>query len=60
MACQTDGELAGYTPLNVQIKPRAIRVLIPDTAPTDLFTHRGQLLRDVFELYRLDLLQKSS
>ncbi len=48
VACQTDGELAGYTPLNVQIKPRAIRILTPDTTPADLFSLPGIPLQEMF------------
>lgn len=48
MACQTDGELAGYTPLHVQIKPRAIRILTPDTTPPDLFSASGIPLKELF------------
>ncbi len=49
IACQTDGELAGYTPLHVQIKPRAIRLLAPASAPADLFALPGVPLRDAFK-----------
>lgn len=48
MACQTDGELAGYTPLRVEIKPRAIRILTPDTTPADLFSATGTPLKELF------------
>jgi YegS/Rv2252/BmrU family lipid kinase len=42
--CQTDGDRAGHTPLHCEIKPRALRLLVPDTAPIDLFNQPGQPL----------------
>ena len=42
--CQTDGEPAGQTPLLCEIKPGALRLLVPNTAPGDLFTHPGEPL----------------
>lgn len=44
MPCQTDGERAGHTPLACTIKPQALRVLIPNTAPADLFEQPGEPL----------------
>ncbi|HEX6385719.1 MAG TPA: diacylglycerol kinase family protein [Anaerolineae bacterium] len=44
MPCQTDGERAGRTPLSCQIKPGALRLLVPETAPNDLFTEPGEAL----------------
>lgn len=41
MPCQTDGDKAGNTPLFCEIKPQALRILIPNTAPPDLFRHPG-------------------
>ena len=41
MPCQTDGEPSGHTPINCQIKPGALRVLVPSAAPEDLFQHPG-------------------
>lgn len=41
---QTDGEKAGFTPLRVEIKPKALRLLVPSTAPKDLFTSSGEPL----------------
>ncbi len=38
---QTDGEPAGHTPLTVSLKARALRLLVPSTAPSDLFTCPG-------------------
>ena len=42
--CQTDGDKAGHTPLRCEIKPRALRLLVPDTAPPDLFGKPGEPL----------------
>jgi diacylglycerol kinase (ATP) len=36
---QLDGEPAGMTPVNVQVVPRALRVLVPRAAPADLFSY---------------------
>lgn len=38
---QTDGDPAGTTPLSVEIRPCALHLLVPDTAPRDLFTQPG-------------------
>jgi YegS/Rv2252/BmrU family lipid kinase len=42
--CQTDGDKAGYTPLRCEIKPGALRLLVPGTASSDLFDKPGELL----------------
>ncbi len=39
--CHTDGEPTGYTPLFCEIRPGALRVLVPPTAPPDLFSRPG-------------------
>lgn len=39
--CHTDGDAAGYTPLFCEIRPGALRLLAPDTAPPDLFSQPG-------------------
>jgi YegS/Rv2252/BmrU family lipid kinase len=44
MPCQTDGDKAGYTPLRCTVIPRALRLLVPNTAPTDLFSLPGEAL----------------
>lgn len=44
---QTDGEPAGRTPFTVSIRPRALRLLVPSTAPTDLFLRPGIPLADL-------------
>jgi diacylglycerol kinase family enzyme len=41
MPCQTDGEPGGHTPLTCTLKPRALRLLVPASAPDDLFQHPG-------------------
>ncbi|HIP71182.1 MAG TPA: hypothetical protein EYH05_07280 [Anaerolineae bacterium] len=41
MPAHTDGEPAGHTPVHCQIKPAALRLLVPDTASADLFTQPG-------------------
>lgn len=37
MGCHTDGDQAGFTPLISEIRPRALRLLVPQVAPEDLF-----------------------
>lgn len=39
---QTDGDRAGHSPLTVSIQPRALRLLVPNTAPADLFSQPGE------------------
>jgi YegS/Rv2252/BmrU family lipid kinase len=46
MPFQTDGELGGWTPFTCQIRPGALRLLVPDTAPADLFEKQGKRLKD--------------
>lgn len=41
---QTDGEPAGKTPLTCEIRPHALRLLAPNTAPPDLFLEPGERL----------------
>jgi len=48
MPCQTDGEWAGYSPLTCEIRPRALHLLVPPTAPPDLFSLPGLPLSDLF------------
>jgi YegS/Rv2252/BmrU family lipid kinase len=42
--CQTDGDKAGHTPFRCEIKPCALRLLVPDTASPDLFDKPGETL----------------
>ena len=44
LPCQTDGDISGQTPLMCEIKPSALRLLVPDTAPADLFNEPGRPL----------------
>jgi diacylglycerol kinase (ATP) len=44
MPCQTDGERAGKTPFRCEIKPGMLRLLVPETAPSDLFSRQGEAL----------------
>lgn len=44
---QQDGDPAGQTPFECEIKPRALRLLVPPTAPEGLFSRPGQPLRSV-------------
>lgn len=44
--CQTDGDKAGYTPFYCTVRPRALRLLVPNTAPADLFSLPGEPLID--------------
>ena len=39
-----DGDLAGETPFSCELVPGALRLLVPDTAPRDLFHRPGQKL----------------
>jgi diacylglycerol kinase (ATP) len=39
--CHTDGEQAGFTPLISEIRKHALRLLVPDSAPSDLFLESG-------------------
>jgi YegS/Rv2252/BmrU family lipid kinase len=45
MPFQADGEPAGWTPFTCQIKPGALRLLVPNTAPADLFEKQGRRLK---------------
>lgn len=44
MPVQTDGEPAGETPLHCTIRPGALQLLAPPSAPQSLFTSRGPRL----------------
>ncbi len=44
LAFHTDGDPAGKVPFYAGIKPRALRLLVPDTAPPGLFVHQGESL----------------
>ena len=46
MPCQTDGEPSGHTPITCQIKPGALRLLLPASAPEDLFQQPGTPLSE--------------
>ncbi len=39
---QVDGEPIGKTPVQIEVKPLALRALIPPTCPPDLFSPRGK------------------
>jgi len=39
-----DGEPAGDTPFTCRLRPQALHILVPDTAPDDLFTLPGEPL----------------
>ena len=41
MPCQTDGEWAGYTPLTCELKPGALRLLVPPSTSDALFSKPG-------------------
>lgn len=41
---QTDGDRAGYSSLTCTIQPGALRLLVPNTAPADLFSLPGKSL----------------
>lgn len=44
MPVQTDGDLAGKTPLQCSIKPASLQLLTPVSAPDSLFTTKGPRL----------------
>lgn len=44
MAYHLDGEPAGDTPFTATLCPRALRILVPDSAPPDLFAAPGEPL----------------
>lgn len=39
--CQTDGERAGSSPIVCELRPGMLRLLVPKTAPNDLFDRPG-------------------
>ncbi len=39
--CHTDGESAGSTPIVCEVRPKALRLLVPDTTSTELFVEQG-------------------
>ncbi len=43
---QMDGESGAHTPLTCVIKPKALRLLVPNTAPPNLFSQPGAKIRD--------------
>lgn len=49
MPCQTDGEAAGYTPLTCELRPGALRLLVPESAPPSLFVQPGMPLQQLFD-----------
>jgi diacylglycerol kinase family enzyme len=46
MPCHTDGEWAGYSPLTCEVRPLALRLLVPPAAPRGLFARPGVPLLD--------------
>lgn len=44
MPCQADGDKAGLTPLCCEVRPRALRLLVPPSAPANLFSLPGEPL----------------
>lgn len=47
MPCHTDGEWAGYSPLTCDIRPHALRLLVPSSAPASLFGLPGVPLQEI-------------
>lgn len=45
IGCHADGEPAGHTPLICRLVPGALRLLVPDAAPRELFNRPGEPLR---------------
>lgn len=50
MPCQSDGDKAGHTPIHCHVKPGALRLLVPATAPPDLFRLAGVPLQEAINL----------
>ena len=50
-ATQTDGEPARQTPIQCEIRPRALWLLVPQTTPTDLFVHPAKSLADYLSYF---------
>ena len=48
MPYQTDGDWVGNTPLTCEIRPGALRLLVPRDAPRSLFVKPGRPLRELF------------
>ena len=44
IGCHADGDPAGFSPLICDIKPGALRMLVPETAPADMFIGDGEPL----------------
>ena len=44
IGCHADGDQAGYAPLNSELHENALRLLVPDNAPKDLFLNPGNRL----------------
>lgn len=42
IGCHADGDQAGFAPLVSQLHKRALRLLVPDSAPSDLFHAEGE------------------
>jgi YegS/Rv2252/BmrU family lipid kinase len=42
---QVDGEVIGHLPMTFTIAPRALRVILPSSAPSELFSQRGEAWR---------------
>ena len=42
--CQADGDQQGTTPLHCELKPQALHLLVPDSAPEGLFTQPSRTL----------------
>jgi hypothetical protein len=47
MPCQRDGDPAGNTPLTCELRPRALGLLVPPSAPSALFAHPGTPLAEL-------------
>jgi YegS/Rv2252/BmrU family lipid kinase len=48
MPCQCDGERVGVSPMQCEIVPGALRLLVPRTAPADLFEQPGAEIDELF------------
>jgi len=44
IGCHADGDPADFTPLECEVKPGALRILVPPTAPADMFVGPGEPL----------------
>jgi diacylglycerol kinase (ATP) len=47
MGCHTDGDKANFTPLTCRVVPRALRILVPDSTASSMFSFAGEPLESI-------------